>query len=75
MPRLLARRRSRKINNGHVTPYPTMAAKERRDQSNTKLCIGNYVLGTTLGVGTFGKVKRKYSERLFWLNCSGSRNK
>lgn len=57
MPRFLARRRSRK-NNDHVTPYPNMAGKERRDQtSNTKLCIGNYVLGTTLGVGTFGKVK------------------
>ena len=67
MPRFLARRRSRK-NCDHVTPYPNMAAKERRDQtSNTKLCIGNYVLGTTLGVGTFGKVKRKYSEDLLCL--------
>ena len=67
MPRFLARRRSRK-NNDHVTPYPNMAGKERRDQtSNTKLCIGNYVLGTTLGVGTFGKVKRKYSEDLLCL--------
>ncbi|KAJ7372972.1 serine threonine-protein kinase [Desmophyllum pertusum] len=35
-----------------------MAAKERRDRTmNAKLCIGNYVLGATLGVGTFGKVK------------------
>ena len=68
MPRLLARRRSRKSNIDHVTPYPNMATKERRDQtSNTKLCIGNYVLGVTLGVGTFGKVKRKYSEDLLCL--------
>ena len=68
MPRLLARRRSRKNNNDHVTPYPNMAAKERRDHtSNAKLCIGNYLLGTTLGVGTFGKVKRKYSDDLACL--------
>lgn len=68
MPRLLARRRSRKSNSDHVTPYPNMAAKERRDQTLiSKLCIGNYVLGTTLGVGTFGKVKRKYSEDFLCL--------
>ena len=59
MPRFLKKRRS----NSHVTPYPNMAGKDRdRDRTQsmaTKLCIGNYVLGTTLGVGTFGKVKRK----------------
>lgn len=27
-----------------------------------KLKIGNYILGTTLGHGTFGKVKRKYHQ-------------
>lgn len=60
MPRLLVGRRRRKAIE-HVTPYPNMATKERRDQTiNAKLCIGNYMLGTTLGVGTFGKVKRKY---------------
>lgn len=71
MPRLLSlRRKPRKSNNYHVIPYnyPNMAAKERRDRTmNAKLCIGNYVLGATLGVGTFGKVKRKYLMDLFWF--------
>lgn len=52
--------KKRKLSNDHVTPYPKMAAKDRdrpRSMTTTKLCIGNYVLGTTLGVGTFGKVK------------------
>lgn len=58
MPRFLVGRRRKAVD--HVIPYPNMAAKERRDQTiNAKLCIGNYLLGTTLGVGTFGKVKRK----------------
>ncbi|XP_058955925.2 5'-AMP-activated protein kinase catalytic subunit alpha-2-like isoform X1 [Pocillopora verrucosa] len=56
MPRFLVGRRRKAVD--HVIPYPNMAAKERRDQTiNAKLCIGNYLLGTTLGVGTFGKVK------------------
>ncbi|XP_015759674.1 PREDICTED: 5'-AMP-activated protein kinase catalytic subunit alpha-2-like [Acropora digitifera] len=53
----------------HVVPYQKMASKDRRaDRSSmttAKLCIGNYVLGTTLGVGTFGKVKSKY----WYLHC------
>lgn len=58
MPRFLVGRRGKAVD--HVIPYPNMAAKERRDQTiNAKLCIGNYLLGTTLGVGTFGKVKCK----------------
>ncbi|CAH3129562.1 unnamed protein product [Pocillopora meandrina] len=56
MPRFLVGRRRKAVD--HVIPYPNMAAKDRRDQTiNAKLCIGNYLLGTTLGVGTFGKVK------------------
>lgn len=53
------RKERTKPDKSHVIPYPNMAAKDRdRTQSMTsKLCIGNYVLGTTLGVGTFGKVK------------------
>jgi len=59
MPRFIKKRK--KSRNGHVTPYPNMASKDRdRGHSmSTKLCIGNYVLGATLGVGTFGKVKSK----------------
>lgn len=51
-----------KHSHSHVTPYPKMATKGRQRTSSmttTKLCIGNYVLGATLGVGTFGKVKSK----------------
>lgn len=58
MPRFLNFKR--KQPQSHVVPYPKMASKDRRDRSSlttAKLCIGNYVLGTTLGVGTFGKVK------------------
>ena len=62
--------KKRKLSNDHVTPYPKMAAKDRdrpRSMTTTKLCIGNYVLGTTLGVGTFGKVKSKCFSGLLFL--------
>lgn len=60
MPRFLNKRK--RPSYSHVTPYPNnMATKEKdrdRAQSMTsKLSIGNYILGQTLGVGTFGKVK------------------
>lgn len=32
-----------------------------------QLRIGNYILGRTLGHGTFGKVKRKFCEILYIL--------
>ena len=66
MPRFLNFKR--KQSQSHVVPYPKMASKDRRDRSSlttAKLCIGNYVLGTTLGVGTFGKVKSKCLLGLF----------
>lgn len=45
-----------------------MAEKSSSSQ-NAQVKIGHYILGDTLGIGTFGKVKSKYKRNSHVLGC------
>lgn len=44
-----------------------MAAE--KSAQNPEVKIGHYILGETLGVGTFGKVKSKYNYMMHWIGA------
>jgi hypothetical protein len=47
------------VNTNHVTTSQSNMASSKDKVLASKLAIGNYNLGVTLGIGTFGKVKCK----------------
>lgn len=50
---------------------------EKSSSSNAQVKIGHYILGDTLGIGTFGKVKSKYkkNKHVFDLRRKVSRDR
>ena len=48
------------VNKKNIRRYSAVTAGNIIHSEKGKLRIGNYILGTTLGHGTFGKVKRKF---------------
>ncbi|XP_054666257.1 5'-AMP-activated protein kinase catalytic subunit alpha-1 isoform X4 [Grus americana] len=57
---LLLRRRSGPVRAGtmrRLGPWLKMAAADKQKHEHGRVKIGHYILGDTLGVGTFGKVK------------------